>query len=205
VNFWDRLETTAAQKDVLRHPFYVRWSEGKLTREELASYAGQYRHAVVALAAAASSAARSPEAGGDAEALATHAAEESDHIALWDQFASQVGGDPAASANRETRGCAEAWAGDASRPLLHTLTAMYAIESAQPAISQTKLTGLADHYGIESSPYFEVHRDLDIEHAAQARELIERRLTDADEDALLQTAERVLDANWLLLDGVDQT
>jgi pyrroloquinoline-quinone synthase len=203
VNFWDRLETIAAQKDVLRHPFYVRWSEGRLTREELASYAGQYRHAVVALAAAASSAAHSPEAGSDAEALGAHAAEECDHIALWDQFVGKVGGDPAAPANRETRACADAWAGDASRPLLHTLTAMYAIESAQPAISQTKLSGLADHYGIESSPYFEVHRDLDVEHAAQARELIERRLTDSDEEALVQIAERVLDANWLLLDGVD--
>jgi pyrroloquinoline-quinone synthase len=204
VNFWDRLETIAAQKDVLRHPFYVRWSEGKLTRDELASYAGQYRHAVAALAAAASSAARSPEADGDAEALAGHAVEESDHIALWDQFVGQVSGDPAASANRETRACAEAWAGDGSRPLLHTLTATYAIESAQPAISHTKLTGLAEHYGIESSTYFEVHQDLDVEHAAQARELIERRLTNTDEEALLQTAERVLDANWLLLDGVDR-
>lgn len=204
MNFWDRVETIAAQKNVLRHPFYVRWSEGSLSRDELASYAGQYRHAVVALAAAASSAARSPEAGDDAEALFSHAAEESDHVALWDQFVGQVDGDPAASANRETRVCAEAWAGDASRPLLHTLTAMYAIESAQPAISQTKLTGLADHYGIQSSPYFEVHRALDVEHAAQARELIERRLTDADEDALLRTAEGVLDANWLLLDGVER-
>jgi pyrroloquinoline-quinone synthase len=203
VNFWDRLETIAARKDVLRHPFYLRWSEGKLTLGELASYAGQYRHAVVALAAAASSAAHSPEANGDAETLAAHASEESDHIALWDRFVGQVGGDPAASANPETRDCAETWAGDASRPLLHTLTAMYAIESAQPAISETKLTGLAEHYGIESSPYFEVHRDLDVAHAAQARKLIEKRLTRTDEDALLQTAERVLDANWLLLDGVD--
>ena len=205
MNFWDRLQTIAAQKDVLFHPFYVRWSEGRLTRAELATYAGQYRHAVVALSAAASSAARSPEAGPDAEALAAHASEEADHIALWDQFVGQVGGDRAASANRETRVCADAWAGDVSRPLLQTLTAMYAIESAQPAISQTKLTGLADHYGIESSPYFEVHRELDVEHAAHTRELIESRLTGADEQALLQTAERVLDANWLLLDGVDRT
>jgi pyrroloquinoline-quinone synthase len=204
VNFWDRLETIAARKNVLRHPFYVRWSEGTLTREELASYAGQYRHAVVALAAAASSAAGSPEAGADAEALSAHASEELDHIALWDEFVDQVDGDPAAIANRETRACAEAWAGDASRPLLHTLTAMYAIESAQPAISATKLAGLADHYGVDSSAYFELHRDLDVEHATQARELIEARLKQADEVALLETAERVLDANWLLLDGVDR-
>lgn len=203
MNFWDRLETIAAQKDVLRHPFYVRWAEGTLTRDELADYAGQYRHAVVALAVAAATAAHSPEAGTDAEALAAHAREEADHVALWDRFVAQVGGDCAARANRETRACAEEWAGDPVRPLLHTLTAMYAIESAQPAISKTKLTGLADHYGIESSPYFNLHQALDVAHAAHARDLIDRRLEGADEEALLRTAERVLDANWLLLDGVD--
>ena len=205
MNFWDRLETIAAQKDVLRHPFYVRWTEGKLNRDELADYSGQYRHAVVALAGAAAAAARSPEAGTDARALAAHGREEADHIALWDRFVAQVGGDSAACANRETRACAEAWAGDTSRPLLHTLTAMYAIESAQPAISRTKLSGLAEYYGIGSSPYFELHEQLDIEHAAQTRELIEKRLATADQDALLRTAAAVLNANWALLDGIDAT
>jgi pyrroloquinoline-quinone synthase len=134
VNFWDRLETIAAQKDVLRHPFYVRWSEGTLTRDELANYAGQYRHAVVALAEAASCAARSPQAGDDAEALAAHASEEADHVALWDEFVAQVGGDAGAAPTPETRACARAWAGDGDRAFLETLAAMYAIESAQPAI-----------------------------------------------------------------------
>ena len=204
MNFWDRLEIIAARKDVLRHPFYVRWSEGTLTRDELANYAGQYRHAVVALAAATAAAACSPEAGADAPALAAHAREEADHVSLWDEFVAQVGGESAASANRDTRACAEEWAGEESRPLLHTLTALYAIESAQPAISQTKLAGLADHYGIESSPYFEVHRRLDVEHAAETRDLIDERLAGTEHDALLRTAVRVLHAKWRLLDGVDR-
>ena len=59
--------------NVLRHPFYTRWERGELTRDELAFYAGEYRHAVAALAEAAS-------AAGDAE----HAREEADHVALWD-------------------------------------------------------------------------------------------------------------------------
>jgi pyrroloquinoline-quinone synthase len=36
--------------NVLEHPFYVRWERGELTRDELARYAGEYRHAVLALA-----------------------------------------------------------------------------------------------------------------------------------------------------------
>jgi pyrroloquinoline quinone (PQQ) biosynthesis protein C len=80
---------------------------------------------------------------------------------------------------------------------------MYAIESTQPAISNTKQIGLSEHYGLDGSAYFELHRSLDVEHARQLRELIDQRLQDADLDALLDTAERVLKANWVLLDGVD--
>lgn len=203
MNFWTRFEQIAADNNVLRHPFYVRWSEGSLTREELAFYSGQYRHAVVALAEAAASAASSADAGADSPALAEHAREEADHVALWDEFVEQAGGETTAEATPETRSCAASWAGDGERPLLHTLSAMCAIESAQPAISQTKLDGLGEHYGIGTSRYFEVHRDLDVEHAAEVRAMIDERLDGADEEALLDTAERVLRANWLLLDGVD--
>lgn len=47
---WERIEEVRARHNVLEHPFYVRWSAGELTREELARYAGQYRHATEALA-----------------------------------------------------------------------------------------------------------------------------------------------------------
>ena len=44
----------------------------------------------------------------------------------------------------------------------------------------------------------------DVEHAADARALIAERLDGADEDALVAEAERVLRANWTLLDGVER-
>ena len=47
---WERIEESRARHNVLEHPFYVRWSAGELGREELARYAGQYRHATEALA-----------------------------------------------------------------------------------------------------------------------------------------------------------
>src|SRR6266487_3883461 len=58
MDLWTRLEQARAACNVLEHPFYQRWSRGELEREELAAYAGQYRHAVVALAEAAAGAAR---------------------------------------------------------------------------------------------------------------------------------------------------
>ena len=85
--------------------------------------------------------------------------------------------------------------------------ALYSIESAQPAISRAKADGLREHYGFASGPataYFDLHSERDREHAAEDRELIIERLESADEDALVAEAERVLKANWGLLDGVER-
>jgi pyrroloquinoline-quinone synthase len=202
VDLWSRLADVHRRWNVLDHPFYQRWSRGELSAGELALYAGQYRHAVVALAQAADGAAR---AAGDAD-LAAHAGEEAAHIALWDAFAEAAGTDGRAEASPETAECADAWAGE-GRDLLGHLVALYAIESAQPAISRVKADGLREHYGFAGGPgtaYFELHAERDVEHAAEARAAIAERLDGADEDALVAEAERVLWANWTLLDGVER-
>jgi pyrroloquinoline-quinone synthase len=204
-DFWSRLEAVRARWNVLEHPFYQRWTAGALSRDELARYAGEYRHAVVALADAAAGAARQAE-GDERRALEAHAAEEASHVALWDDFARAVGGDPAAPVSPQTEECARAWAGDGERDLLPSLVALYAIESGQPAISRTKLEGLHAHYGVDdpaATAYFDLHAELDHEHAKAERALIEPRLAEADVNALLAEAESVLRANWRLLDGVE--
>jgi pyrroloquinoline quinone (PQQ) biosynthesis protein C len=207
VSFWDRLAQLQADNDVLTHPFYARWSAGELTRGELSFYTGEYRHAVVALAAASRAAADLAEGPARTE-LADHAAEETAHIALWDAFAGALAADIDRSPLPETAACAEAWSGTPDRPLLESLVALYAIESAQPAISATKLEGLLKHYGFAAGEpavgYFELHRELDLDHAAAGRALIETRLAGADEESLLAAAESVLKGNWALLDGVQR-
>jgi pyrroloquinoline-quinone synthase len=188
-----RIDEARQRWDVLRHPFYERWQSGDLSRDELAFYAGEYRHAVVALAKAAAVA-------GDDE----HAREESEHVALWDDFAAAVEAPLDREPLAETRACAAAWA-PAER--FQALAVLYAVESSQPAISSTKLTGLVRHYGFgladSSAEYFRLHAERDLEHAGHAREA----LADAPDDeapALAAAAERALEANWRLLDGVQR-
>jgi pyrroloquinoline-quinone synthase len=204
MDFWNRLDQVRADNDVLKHSFYVRWSAGELTGEELARYAGEYRHAVVALADAASSAAAAASDPALRAELSEHAAEEAEHVALWDKFAAAVGGSRVTEPLPETARCAATWAGDSDRPLLDSLVAIYAIEAGQPAISQTKLQGLRAHYGVEETEYFDVHVERDVEHAAAGRALIEQRLDGAAQDRLLAQAGAVLRANWRLLDGVER-
>jgi pyrroloquinoline-quinone synthase len=190
MNMIERLDEARRRWNVLEHPFYRRWECGELTRDELAFYAGEYRHAVVALAHAATVA-------GDAD----HAAEETAHIALWDDFASALDARVDREPAPETRGCAAAWRRDDP---LEARAVLYAIEAGQPDVSRTKLEGLVEHYGFEpdsaATSYFALHSDRDHEHAAASRHVLEQ-VDEPDQDRLVAVAEAALEGNWRLLDA----
>ena len=211
MDFFARVDALRARWNVLEHPFYQRWSEGDLDREELAFYAAEYRHAVDALAESlglAASAAVEPGSGftsEDADQLSEHAEEEAGHVQLWEEFAMVLGADLERAPREETQACRESWT--AGRDALESLVAAFTVESGQPAIARTKLDGLLERYGFEEGPateYFSLHAERDHEHAAQSRQLIEERLADADLERLLKVAEGVLEGNWKLLDGVER-
>ena len=112
-----------------------------------------------------------PRSGGS-----EHAAEEREHVVLWEEFATALEADLERAPRARTRRCASAWT-SASDPL-EALAILYAIEAGQPDVSRTKLTGLVEHYGFEEAA--QARRtsrlaELDTEHAAESRELLERR------------------------------
>ena len=77
-----RIDAARERWNVLEHPFYKRWSCGELTRDELAHYAGEYRHAVVALA----------DVRPRSRNTRSTRAKRPEHVWLWDEFASAAFG-----------------------------------------------------------------------------------------------------------------
>lgn len=199
---WERIEESRARHNVLEHPFYVRWSAGELSREELARYAGQYRHATEALARLCREAAEAAPERHRAE-IATHAAEEEAHVGLWDGFVEAAGGEIGAEPTAETAECVTEWTSPDG--YLGLLARMYAIESGQPEIARIKREGLARFYSINGgagNEYFRVHEQADHAHAEESRRLIDEEMSAEDADAVVAAAESAFRANWRLLDGV---
>ena len=199
---WERIERSRARHNVLEHPFYVRWSAGELSPEELARYAGQYRHATEAIARLCADAAAAAPQEPRAE-IAAHAAEEEAHIRLWDDFVEAAGGEIGAEPTPETAECVSEWT--APRGYLAALARLYAIESGQPEISRIKREGLSGFYGIDGgagSEYFRLHERTDDAHAEESKRLIADAMEPGDEDAIVEAAESAFRANWKLLDGV---
>lgn len=189
----ERLDEVGTRWNVLDHSFYRRWERGELTRDDLGFYAGEYRHAVAALADAAA-------ATGDTE----HTREEVEHISLWDEFAASLNARLDRMPSVGTTQCADAWR---RSDALEARAVLYTVESAQPQISRTKLEGLVRHYGFEAgsraTAYFELHATRDNDHAAASRAVLEREARPEEADRLVAVAEDALRGNWRLLDAVE--
>jgi pyrroloquinoline-quinone synthase len=222
----NHLDALIAQRSILQHPFYRAWTMGALTREDLAVYARVYYPHVAAfpdyLRSAIASAQTQAEADATIQAHATIVKETLEdnlrdelsvpapHTELWLRFADAVGADrDAVRAAAPTPGVANV-TGTFTRLCesgsARALTALYAYESQQPAVSLEKISGLRQQYGIadaSSLAYFTVHAESDIAHRDGERRALAACLdAGATGDEILDAASQALDAYWHLLDAV---
>jgi pyrroloquinoline-quinone synthase len=213
--FLTALDALVAEKHLLKHPFYVLWSEGKLTREVLREYAISYYPQVANFPRYVSGV----HAGCDDAALRQELLENlieeerggENHPALWRRFAGALGA-PEAALSAAPRTPEVAAAVENFLELTHDgetvegLAALYAYESQIPEISKTKREGLAAFYGItdeDAVRFFRVHEEADVWHRQVEREAL-GRVADTPEarEKALAAARRCLEALNGALDGV---
>ena len=204
MNLIKRIDEMIEERSLLKHPFYQMWSDGKLTLDSLSGYSKEYFQLVKAVPSFMAPIIEKAPNSVISE-LIDNQQEESDHIKPWIRFAGELGVSENELINYEglekTRKSVLALS-----ELMNTYEggacAMYAFEKEIPKISQTKLDGLAEFYGIsteEATEYFKLHTEADIRHAASWRNILEK--TSSDSDHLIQIADKSISAQNLLLDS----
>jgi pyrroloquinoline-quinone synthase len=208
------LDTLIAQRSILQHPFYRAWTAGALTREDLAVYARVYYPHVAAFPGYLRSAMATSQDAAVTGTLTDNLRDElsvpAPHDELWLRFAEAVGANSRTVRTAPTAEGVAAVTGAFARLCASTparaLAALYAYESQQPGVSQEKIAGLREQYGItheRALVYFTVHAEADIAHCEGERRALEACLeTGATRDEVIDAASQALDAYWQLLDAV---
>ena len=209
-----QLDELISSRTILNHPFYQAWEQGKLTRDQLSTYAKNYYPHVASFPGYLRAAIDAASDGSVRAELERNLADElsnpAPHNELWLNFAEGLGLDRQDTAARPATPATVQTVATFQR-LMHgtsegALTALYAYESQQPEVSRKKLEGLQKFYGVTSTKglsYFEVHAEKDVEHREGERRALARCLRNgASPDAVLKSAQDALQAYWGLLDGI---
>lgn len=215
----DRLQAITDQKHLLKHPFYIAWTEGRLSQEHLKQYAIQYFQNVLAFPTYLSAVHfNTPAVNGSIEArqeILENLIEEergaNNHPALWRRFALALGATEAELAETAPLATTTNLV-DTFRhlclqsPFYAGLAALYVYESQVPAIAETKIDGLRRFYGMTDAKdyqFFSVHQAADVYHTEAEVKLMEQHAdTPAKETEVLAVASQAADALWQFLDGV---
>ena len=208
------LDALIESRSILRHPFYVAWQRGELTREQLATYARVYWPHVAAFPAYLESAAQLTDDPVVRTTLEENLADERSnprpHPELWLDFAKSLG-QPAQDIAEARRHAAAERIVETFTRLTRTSTAagvaaLYAYEVQQPDVACQKRNGLREFYGVDDQnalAYFDVHAEADVAHSQGERAVLRRCLESGSSPAeVLDAATDALDAYWALLDGV---
>ena len=204
MNLIKRIDEMIEERSLLKHPFYEMWSDGKLTIDSLAGYSKEYFQLVKAVPAFMTPIIEKAPQSVISE-LIENQQEETDHIEPWIKFSGELGISEKELTSYSGLEKTKKAVSDLSS-LMNTFEggscAMYAFEKEIPKISQTKLDGMAQFYGMtndEATEYFKLHTEADIRHAAAWRNILQTSQSNTED--LIQIADKSISAQNLLLDS----
>jgi pyrroloquinoline-quinone synthase len=212
--YLDKIDNDIVEKHLLKHPFYLAWTRGELSREALTDYARQYYHHVAAFPTYLSAVhAKCNDQATRKQLLGNLIDEEAgspNHPELWLKFTEALGVSDVVVRNTdkqpETKNLIDTFrsvCGGGSTA--EGLAALYAYESQIPAICESKIDGLKRHYDFinpEHYRYFSVHIEADREHSAAERKMLGAYIDHHNFESVKESVNRVLNALWEMLSGV---
>ena len=193
-----------AGRDLLTHPFYLRWQAGELRRGELAAYAEQYLYFEASLPGLLRRLLTTidDEAGRTLvqQNLADEEGVPAPHVELFRDFAAGAGAAAGATATPKTRGLMATYDALVDAGGAQGLAAVVSYEMQAPAIAATKAKGLREWYGFDdrATRFWDLHATMDTSHADWGFEALAR--LDAPEPVIVEAARRASDAWWEFLD-----
>lgn len=212
------LDRILEEKSILKHPFYQKWNEGRLTMGELQDYAKQYYHFVKHFPMFVSSVHSNCTDAETRRMLVENIADEdgfntgiADHPTLWMNFAKSLGVSEEEAEEVEVvdevkRSIDGFYKLCRSSDYKTGLAALYGYEKQIPEVSQVKIEGLKKFYHIDSEKaleFFAVHHEADIYHSkAELDALLANCKTDEEQKNVLKSAEASAELYWQMLDGV---
>jgi pyrroloquinoline-quinone synthase len=178
------------QYNLLQHPFYLAWNQGKLTKEQMAVYANEYGSFIELISEGWR------VAGEDAIAK-----EEEEHYILWKKFAASLDTKNIATEAKDVKELVNS-VNNSFRSYAGALGALYAFEAQQPATASSKLEGLKKHYSQwqADETYFTIHQ-ADFEEPA----LLEEKINSLPKEEKLIAAlacEETCSRLWNALTGI---
>src|SRR6266404_7992686 len=141
----DKIDNDIAEKHLLKHPFYLAWVRGELSKAALTDYAKQYYHHVSAfptyLSAVHAKCDDQPTRKQILQNLIDEEAGSPNHPELWKQFATALDVENVDVEKRpETKDLIETFRSVCGgKSTAEGLAALYAYESQIPAICESKI------------------------------------------------------------------
>lgn len=216
MSFVDKIDAKVKEKSILKHPFYQKWREGKLSNKVLREYAKQYYKHVSAfpqyLSAVHAQMENQEERRMVLQNLIDEESGEKNHPELWLRFGEALGEGrknfESVYPTLKTSEFVNNFKKYSKSSVAEGIAALYAYESQIPGVSEEKIKGLKEFYEVNGErglEYFAVHMQADVEHSAAERFLLEKMAVDEEaEKRMMEAVNCTLDAYWNMLSGIEE-
>lgn len=217
-DFENNLLAAVMEYSMLKHPFYVAWSEGKLSKSVLAEYAKQYYAHVRAFPTYVSAVHSNCDDLSIRQELLENLVEEErgdeNHPELWLRFAESLGVTREAVKDAELLPATKASVASLksltrNEDFRQGLAALYAYELQIPDVAKTKREGLKEFYGVSDEravSFFTVHESIDILHRKVELGMLKKHCQSSEDQAgAIESAGAGARALWMFLDGVTES